>query len=178
MPKWILEPSHSMAEFNVRHMMITWVHGIFTKVSGTLIFDPREVAAASVEAVIDSASIVTGDTRRDDHLKGPDFLDVEQYPTIAFKSNRVEPAGLDHAWVHGDLSLHGVTRPVLLDVRWAGPARFIDEGRIFTSYGFRAETKINREDFGMTWNTDMEQGGVMVGRQVYLILNSEVNLVD
>ena len=103
---------------------------------------------------------------------------MEQYPQITFKSTRVEPAGLDHAWVHGDLTMRGVTHPVLLDVRWAGPSHFDDEGTIYTSFGFRAETRINREDFGMVFNTEMEHGGFMVGKHVYLTLNTEVDLVE
>jgi polyisoprenoid-binding protein YceI len=127
---------------------------------------------------IDASTLYTGEDKLDWHLKSPDFLDVEKYPTIIFKSTRVEPAGLDHAWVHGNLTVHGVTRPVMLDVRWAGPARFDDEGKIYTSFGFRAETKINREDFGMDWNMGMEHGGFMVGKHVYITLNSEADLVE
>ncbi len=177
MAKWILEPSHTVAEFAVRHMMVTWVRGLFTKIRGTLSFDPLHVAAAAVEVEIDAAGLYTGVERRDQHLRSADFLDVEKYPAITFKSARVEPAGLDHAWVHGDLTLRGVTRPVLLDVRWTGPARFDDDGRIYTSFGFRGETRINREDFGMVWNTEMEHGGFMVGKHVYITLNAEADLV-
>jgi polyisoprenoid-binding protein YceI len=131
-----------------------------------------------VQVEIDAASIYTGVEQRDQHLQGPDFLDVEKYPTIAFKSTRVEPDGLDQALVHGDLTLRGVTEPVVLAAQWAGPANFDDEGKIYTSFGFRGETRINREDFGMTFNTEMERGGVMVGRQVHIILNLEVDLVS
>ena len=135
------------------------------------------MAAAAVAVEIDAASIYTGVEQRDQHLKSPDFLDVEKYPTITFKSTRVEPDGLDRALVHGDLTLRGVTRPVILEACWAGPAHFDDEGKIYTSFGFRAETRINREDFGMTFNAEMEHGGFMVGRQVHLTLNLEVDLV-
>ncbi len=178
MAKWNINVNHSSAEFNVRHMMVSWVHGMFGKVTGTLIFDPLEVERAAVEVEIDAASIYTGVEQRDLHLQSPDFLEVEKYPSIAFKSTRVELAGLDHAWVHGDLTIRGVTRPVVLDVRWAGPAHFNDEGKIYTSFGFRAETRINREDFGMVFNMEMEHGGFMAGKHVYLILNAEVDLVE
>jgi polyisoprenoid-binding protein YceI len=178
MAKWSINPNHSVAEFAVRHMMVTWVPGRFEKMAGILNFDPHNVATGSVTVEIDAASIHTGVEKRDTHLKSPDFLDVGQYPTITFKSTRVEQAGLDQAWVHGDLTLHGVTRPVLLDVHWAGPAIFDDDGTIYTSFGFRATTKINREDFGMAWNTEMANGGFMVGKHLYLTLNAEVDLAE
>jgi polyisoprenoid-binding protein YceI len=178
MAKWMINLNHSSAEFAVRHMMVSWVVGLVNKIQGTLIFDPHQVAASAVAIDLDASSIYTGVDQRDNHLKSPDFLHVEQYPAITFKSTRVEPAGLDHAWVHGDLTIRGVTRPVLLDVRWAGPAHFDDEGTIYTSFGFRAETRINREDFGMVFNTEMEHGGFMVGKHVYLTLNAEADLVE
>jgi len=159
-------------------MMVTWVQGIFTKVGGTLSFDPLHVEASAVEVEIEAGSIFTGVDKRDNHLKSADFLDVEKYPTITFKSTRVEPVALDHAWVHGDLAIRGVTRPIVLDARWSGPAHFNDEGTLYTSLGFRAETMINREDFGMVWNTEMEHGGVMVGKHAYIRLYSEVDLVE
>lgn len=177
MAKWLINANHSSAGFAVRHMMVSWVCGQFSKVSGTLYFDPTQVAVANVTVEIEANSLYTGVEQRDAHLKGPDFLDVERYPLITFKTNRVESLGLDQAWVCGDLGLRGVTRPVRMDVRWAGPAYFDDEGKICTSFGFRAETQINREDFGMTFNAEMEHGGVMVGRQVFLTLNAEVDLV-
>ena len=117
MATWTINLNHSSAEFAVRHMMVSWVVGLFHGISGTLHFDPTKVADSSVEVAIEAAGIYTGVEQRDNHLKSPDFLDVEQYPTITFKSSRVEYAGLDHAWVHGDLTLRGVTRPVRLDVR-------------------------------------------------------------
>jgi polyisoprenoid-binding protein YceI len=177
MSKWLINLNHSSAVFAVRHMMVSWVCGQFNKIAGSLDFDPQQVAAAAVTVEIDAASIYSGVEQRDQHLKSPDFLDVENYPTITFKSTQVEPDGLDRALVHGDLTLRGVTRPVVLEACWAGPAHFDDEGKIYTSFGFRAETRINREDFGMTFNTEMEHGGFMVGRLVHLTLNLEVDLV-
>jgi len=177
MATWRFSPEHSVAGFAVRHMMVTWVPGRFNKVAGTLRFDPLNVAASSVEVEIEAASIHTGVEQRDAHLKSADFLEVEKYPKITFKSTRVEPAGLDHAWVHGDLTLHGVTRPVVLDVHWSGPAHFDDEGTLYTTFGFRAQARINREDFGMAWNAEMEHGGFMVGKHVYLTLDVEADLV-
>ncbi len=177
MSKWLINLNHSSAVFAVRHMMVSWVCGQFNKITGSLDFDPQQVAAAAVAVEIDAASIYTGVEQRDQHLKSPDFLEVKNYPTITFKSTRVEPNGLDRALVHGDLTLRSVTRPVVLEACWSGPAHFDDEGKIYTSFGFRAETRINREDFGMTFNTEMEHGGFMVGRLVQLTLNLEVDLV-
>ena len=178
MAKWLINSNHSSAAFEVRHMMVSWVHGLFSKVTGTLNFDPQNVAAAIVAVEIDAASIYTGVEQRDNHLKSADFLDVEKFPTITFKSTTVEADGLDRALVHGDLTIRGLTRPVLLKVRWAGPAHFDDEGKIYTSFGFKAKTRINREDFGMVFNVEMEHGGFMAGRQVHITLNAEVDLVE
>ena len=177
MSRWSINLNHSSAVFAVRHMMVSWVCGQFNKIAGSVEFDPLNVATGSVEVEIEAASIYTGVEKREAHLKSPDFLDVENYPTITFKSTRVEPDGLDRALVHGDLTMCGFTRPVVLEACWAGPAHFDDEGKIYTSFGFRAETRINREDFGMTFNAEMEHGGFMVGRQVHLTLNLEVDLV-
>ena len=178
MAKWIINANHSAAQFAVRHMMVSWVPGQFNKIAGTLHFDPEDVAASVLDAEIDAAGIYTGVADRDKHLKGPDFLDVEKYPAITFKSTRVEPDGLDRAWVHGDLTLRGVTRPVTLDVRWTGPAHFDDEGKIYTSFGFQATATINREDFGIMFNMEMEHGGFMVGKQVHLTLHAEMDLAE
>ncbi len=178
MAKWNINPTHSSAAFEVRHMMVSWVHGMFGSVRGTLDFAPLQVGQAKVEVEIDAASIYTGVEQRDDHLKSADFLELEKYPTITFKSTRVEPDGLDRALVHGDLTIRGVTRPVVLKAKWAGPSRFDDDGKIYTSFGFRAKTRINREDFGMVFNMPMEHGGFMAGRQVHLTLNAEVDLAE
>ncbi|MHB8067571.1 MAG: YceI family protein [Desulfobaccales bacterium] len=178
MAKWNINVNHSSAAFEVRHMMVSWVHGLFGNVKGTLNFDPLEVESATVEAEIDAASIYTGVEQRDGHLKSADFLEVEKYPAITFKSTRVEPDGLDRALVHGDLTIRGITRPVALDVHWAGPSLFDDDGKIYTSFGFRAKTRINREDFGMVFNMAMEHGGFMSGKHVHLTLNAEVDLLE
>jgi polyisoprenoid-binding protein YceI len=178
MAKWKININHSSAEFAVRHMMVTWVRGLFTKLTGTLSFDPLTVAASNVEVEIDAGSIFTGVDKRDNHLKSNDFLEVERYPTITFKSTRVEPVALDHAWIHGDLTVRGVTQSLVLDSQWSGPAHFDDEGILSTSFGFRAKTLLNREDFGMVWNTEMEHGGVMVGKHVYITLDVEADLVE
>lgn len=178
MAKWRLDPDHTSATFEVRHMMVTWVAGRFDKVSGTLQFDPNDVGASSVEVEIDASSISTGIERRDVDLRSDNYLDVARYPKITFRSTGVECAGFDHCQVRGDLSVHGVTRPVLLDVRFCGPSHFQDDDRRYTTYGFRATTQLNREEFGILTNMEIESGGFMVGKHLFLTLNTEADLLD
>lgn len=177
MAKWKLDPDHTSAAFEVRHMMVTWVAGRFDRVSGTLLFDPEDVEASSVDVEIDASSVSTGIDRRDADLRSDNYLDVERYPVITFRSTKVERAGLDHCQVRGDLSVHGVTKPVLLDVRYSGPAYFQDDDRRDTTYGFRATTQINREDFGIRTNLEIENG-FMVGKHLFLTINVEADLLD
>ena len=178
MAKFNLDPDHTAAEFTIRHMMVTWVNGHFSRVSGTLYFDPLKIAESSVEAEIDVSSICTGVEKRDSDLRSPNYFDAEKYPKITFRSTRVECAGMDHCLVHGDLSVHGVTRPATLDVRYAGPSHFQDEDKMYTTFGFQATTRVNREDFGMLTNMELEHNGFMVGKHVYLTLNAEADLVE
>ena len=178
MAKYVLDPDHTAAEFRVRHMMVTWVHGYFSKVKGALEFDPRDIPRLSVEAEIDVASISTGVGNRDEDLRSPNYFDVEKFPVITFRSSGAEKAGLDHCLVHGGLTIHGVTRAVTLDVKFAGPSHFRDDDRLYTTFGFRAKARINREDFGMLKMMELEDGGFMVGKHAYLIINSEADLVE
>ena len=164
MSRFNLDPDHTAAGFSVRHMMVTWVIGQFSRVKGTLFFDPANVAASSVEAEIDVTSLSTGVDRRDKDLLSPNYLDAEKFPTIAFRSTGVEYAGIDHCVVHGLLTIKDVTRPVMLDVSFAGPSGFQDDDRYYTTYGIQAKTMINREDFGITTNMEIEKGGFMVGK--------------
>ncbi len=178
MATFVLDHDHTAADFTVRHMMVTWVRGHFSRVRGNLHFDPLDMAHASVEAEIDVASICTAVEKRDDDLRSSKYFDAEKHPVITFKSTSVEPAGLDHCLVHGDLTVRGITRPVTLDVRFAGPSHFDDEGKRYTTYGFSARTSVNREDFGMTANLELEHGGFMVGKHAYLTIDSEADLVE
>ncbi len=178
MAKFVLDEEHCSARFEVRHMMVTWVEGQFCKVRGSLEFDPLQVAQLSVKAEIDVASIYTGVEKRDDDLRSPNYFDAEKYPAITFESTGAEVAGIDRCFVRGDLTIHGVTRQVTLDVSFAGPSHFDDEGRLYTTYGFRARTRVNREDFGMMTNMELENGGCMVGRHAYLTINAEADLVE
>jgi polyisoprenoid-binding protein YceI len=176
MAKYVFDQDHTAATFSVRHMMVTWVQGHFSKVTGTLDFDPQNVPALSVEVEIDVSSIYTGVAKRDADLRSPNYFDAEKYPRITFKSMSAECIALDRCLVHGDLTIHGVTRTVTLEVSFAGPSRFQDEDKMYTTYGFRADTRVNREDFGMTANLAIEEGGFMVGKHAYLTINVEADL--
>jgi polyisoprenoid-binding protein YceI len=177
MAKFNLDPDHTAAEFSIRHMMVTWVRGHFSKVKGTLYFDPNNVAGSSVEAEVEVASLHTGVEKRDDDLRSPNYFDAGRFPKIIFKSTGVELAGLDRCLVRGELTIRDVTRPVTLDVSFAGPSHFQDDDRLYTTYGFRAEAQINREDFGMFKSLDLENGGFMVGKHAYLTINAEADLI-
>lgn len=182
MAKWIFEPGHSAAEFAVRHMMVSHMRGLFKNVHGSLDFDPDNPAdAAAVEATIAAAGIWTGDDERDSHLKSADFLDVEHYPDIVFKSRAVHFTGEADFKVTGDLSLRGVIRPVVLAAhylgRWQCP--YWEGDRDLgptTRIGFTATTTINRHDFGVSWNAPLGGGGMVVGDEVAITLDVEAIL--
>jgi polyisoprenoid-binding protein YceI len=167
---WSIDPMHSNIAFNVRHLVITKVHGRFTEWNGSLVLGGPDYADSKVEFTIDAASIDTREPQRDAHLRSADFFDVEKYPTIEFKSRRVETAGEDRYRVIGDLTIHGVTREVVLDVEEGGRARDPwGNDRV----GFTAKTSIDRGDFGLTWNQALETGGVVVGDKVQIELEIE-----
>jgi polyisoprenoid-binding protein YceI len=167
---WQIDPAHTNVEFTVRHMMISNVKGQFQKTSGTITTNGSDPASATIDATIDASSVDTRVEKRDMHLKSPDFLDVAKYPTITFKSTKVEAAGPNKWKVTGDLTLHGVTKPVVLDVESSGaPINVMGNMRA----GASATTKINRSDFGLTWNKALEAGGVMVGDEVAISIDVE-----
>jgi polyisoprenoid-binding protein YceI len=168
-----IDPAHSSAQFVVRHMMISNVRGGFSNVQGTIAWDAANPGQTAVEAVIDATTIHTREADRDAHLKSADFLDVEKYPTITFKSTAVESSGEDQLKVTGDLTIHGVTRPVVLKVE--GPTAESKDPWGNTRVGASAATKIKRSDFGLTWNTVLEAGGVLVGDDLKIEL--EVSLI-
>jgi polyisoprenoid-binding protein YceI len=176
MPVYKLDNTHTAAEFSARHMMITTVRGGFKTVNGTLVYDPQNPANSSVEAVIDTNSMSsTGLDQRDGHLKSPDFLDVANYPAITFKSTKVEPyENNSRAKVTGDLTIRDVTRSVVLDVEFLGEAK---SPYGYTAIGFTGTTKINREDFGLTWNMALETGGWLVGKDITINVDAEAILV-
>jgi len=168
---YTLDPAHSSAHFSVRHMMISNVRGEFTKVTGTVIFNPENLAASSVEAAIDASSIHTRDDQRDTHLKSADFLDAEHYPEIRFKSTRIEQSGNGYI-VHGNLTIRGVTREVSLKVEDV-TAEGKDPWGNYRA-GATAATKIKRKDFGLEWNMVLETGGIMVGDEVSITIDAEM----
>jgi len=166
---WKVDAAHSVAEFKVKHMMISNVKGRFTDVSGTLYLDENNVENSHLQASIDTASILTGDAQRDAHLKSADFFDVEQYPTLAFRSTRVVPNGEGELKATGDLTIHGVTREVTFTVE--GPTAPAKDPWGNTRVAVSATTKINRKDFGLTWNAALETGGILVGDEVTITLD-------
>jgi polyisoprenoid-binding protein YceI len=147
---WQIDPNHTAAQFSVRHLGISTVRGAFTKVSGTATYDPADPAKASIEVTIDASSVDTRVERRDNDLRSPNFFDVAKYPTLTFKSKRVEAAGAGKLKITGDLTIHGVTREVLLDVD--GPSAPVTDGHGNSHMGASANTKINRKDFGVNGN--------------------------
>jgi len=168
---WNIDPAHTVAEFKVKHMMISNVKGQFHKVTGSLTLDESNLPNSRVEAVIDAASIETRDPQRNGHLKSADFLDVEKFPTLSFKSTGISVVGNGELAVEGDLSIHGVTRKVSFSVEGPTPPTKDPWGN--TRIGLSATTKINRKDFGLTWNAALETGGILVGEEVTITLDVE-----
>jgi polyisoprenoid-binding protein YceI len=178
MAKWKIDPDHVSAGFAVRHMMVTIVQGLFTKVKGTIFFDPEEPGTTSLEIEIDAASIYTGVDRRDNHLRSADFFDVEKFPTIYFKSTAVDVVGMNTLTVTGDLTIRGITQQVPFNVTYLGPSQFDDDDKTYTTYGIKATACIQRESFGMTWNVDIKDGGFMVGKCVDITFSAEADLEE
>jgi polyisoprenoid-binding protein YceI len=165
---WKIDPAHSSAQFVVRHMMITNVRGGFNAIQGTVVYDPADLGSSSVDVTIDKNSLSTGDATRDTHVKSADFLDVEKYPTISFKSKKITKDG-DGLKVSGDLTIHGVTKEVALNVE--GPTEEQKDPWGNIRVGASATTKIKRSDFGLTWNAALETGGIMLGDDIKLELD-------
>src|SRR2546428_624458 len=162
---WTVDPMHTQVEFSAKHMGLMTVKGHFTNMRVSIALNEDDFTASSVEATIETHSLITNDARRDAHLKSPDFLNVEQFPTLTFKSTRVERAAHDHYKMTGDLTIRNVTRPVTLDVVYSGQAKDPMGG---VHAGFSAHTSINRKDWGLTWNVALETGGFLVGEEVEL----------
>jgi polyisoprenoid-binding protein YceI len=168
---WNIDPAHTVAEFKVKHMMISNVKGRFAAVKGALTLDENDLTKSRVEATVDVASINTHEPQRDAHLKSPDFFDAEKFPTLTFKSTRVDRSGEGELAVAGDLTIHGVTRNVVFAVEGPTPPTKDPWGN--TRMGLSATTKINRKDFGLTYNAVLEAGGVLVGEEVTITLEVE-----
>ncbi len=167
---WNIDTSHSAIHFSVRHMVVSKTRGRFTKFSGQIAFDPDDPAKSSVQVTIEPASLDTADAQRDAHLRSADFFDVDKYPQAAFKSTKVIDLGGDKYQVEGDLTIRGVTRPVVLEAVFEGSAKDPWGGE---RAGFAAVTSLDRSDFGLTWNKALETGGVLVGDKVELTLEVE-----
>lgn len=168
---WAIDPAHSAAEFKVKHMMIANVKGKFSNLSGTLKLDEADPSRSTVEAVIPAATISTGDEQRDAHLKSADFFHVEKFTELTFKSTAVKTAAPGELAVTGDLTMHGVTKPVTFAVEGPSPATKDPWGNMRVALS--ATTKVNRKDFGLTWNAALETGGVLVGDEVAITLDVE-----
>jgi polyisoprenoid-binding protein YceI len=169
---WQIDPKHSDAQFAVTHLMISTVRGEFHGITGTVIFDDKDVSKSSVNVSIDATTVDTREPDRDKDLKSANFFDVAKYPTITFKSTMVEQAGAGKLKVTGDLTIHGVTKSVVLDVD--GPTAAIKDPWGLQRSGTSATTKINRKDFGINWGKTMDTGGAIVGDEVKIILDVEM----
>ena len=174
MATWKFDPAHTAVTFTTRHMMVTTVHGRFAPPTGKLEFDPANPAASYVEAEIDAKTVSTGVDQRDNHLRSADFLEVEKFPTITYKSTKIEVTGENEGKITGDLTIHGVTHPVTLNVEHLG---VVDSPFGDKRAGFTASTKINREDWGLTYNAAIEAGGFVVGKELKIELDVEAILV-
>ncbi|GFO67860.1 polyisoprenoid-binding protein [Geomonas limicola] len=166
-----IDPEHSYTGFKVRHLMVSNVKGSFGKVQGTVFIDDQDLSKSTVNVSIDTSSIDTGVAKRDNHLRSPDFFDVGKYPTMTFVSTKVAKSG-SGLKVSGNLTLHGVTRPVVLDVE--GPSAESKDPWGNFRRGASATGSINRKDFGLAWNKALETGGVAVGEEVHLIIEVEM----
>jgi polyisoprenoid-binding protein YceI len=161
-----IDPAHSNVQFSVRHLMLSNVRGTFSGVTGTVIYDPAKPEATSVEAKVDVHTVNTNDEKRDGHLKSPDFFDAAAYPTMTFASKRVEKTGTGEFKVTGDLTIHGVTREVALTAEEVTEESNDPWGKV--RIGASIKGKIKRADFGVTWNSALEAGGVVIGDEVKL----------
>lgn len=168
---YAIDPAHSNIQFSIRHLMISNVKGAFSGVKGTVVYDPDAPQTSSVHAEIDANTLNTLDPNRDTHVKSPDFLDVAQFPSITFESTKVESAG-DSGKIYGNLTVHGVTKPVTLDVEEITPEGKDPWGH--TRIGASAKGKIKRSDFGLSWNAALETGGVVMGDELKLDLEVEL----
>ena len=181
--KWIFEPGHTGAEFSVRHMMVSNVRGHFKNIEGTVEYDHDNPTAISVKASINAKEVWTGEKYRDDHLRSADFFDVENYPEITFSGGVLKFVSQNEFQLTGDLTIRGFTREVTLDVQYLGKwdtsywEDGVDKGPI-TRAGFIAKTQINRHDFKVSWNDNMDKGGIVVGDIAHLTIDVEALLME
>lgn len=169
---WNIDPDHTNVGFKVRHLMVSNVKGSFEKHTGVVDINDKDITKSKVEVSIDTASINTNVQKRDEHLRSADFFDVAKYPTMTFVSKKVAKAGKNKLKITGDLTLHGITKQVVLNVE--GPTAEIKDPSGNIRRGAVANTKINRKDFGLTWNKALETGGVVIGDEVAITLEIEM----
>jgi polyisoprenoid-binding protein YceI len=169
---WNIDPDHSSVGFKIRHLMVANVKGSFDKHAGTVELNEKDITKSKVNVSIETASINTNVQKRDEHLRSADFFDVAKFPTMTFVSKKVVKAGKDKLKVTGDLTLHGITKEVVLNVD--GPTKESKDPWGNFRKGAAATAKINRKDFGLTWNKALETGGVVVGEEVTIILEIEM----
>ena len=168
---YTIDTSHSQVGFSVKHMMFSTVRGNFRGFEGTVVVDNDNPANSRVDVTVDASSVSTGDDKRDEHLRSADFFDVANFPTITFKSTGVSFTSVDDFTINGELTLHGVTAPVVIKAEQTGEGTNpwgVDVA------GFEGSTKINRKDFGLGWNATLEKGGVLVGEEIKITLEIEV----
>ena len=169
---WTIDPSHTTVEFVAKHMMITTVKGRFAELAGTIVADEADIADSSVEVTFQAASIDSRSEQRDGHLRSPDFLDVERYPEVTFRSTEIR--GTKESFkVTGDLTIRGVTRPITLDATFEGEGKDPWGG---TRASFSAHGKFDRRDFGLTWNVALETGGILVSNEVKINIEAQAVL--
>jgi polyisoprenoid-binding protein YceI len=169
---WQMDPDHSNIQFKIRHLMVSNVKGDFSKSKGVVTIDDKDITQLKVEVTIDAASVNTSHAKRDEHLRSPDFFDVARYPTITFISKKVMRTDTSRLKVIGDLTIHGVTKEIIADVE--GPTSEVKDPSGNFRRGATATTKINRRDFGMTWNKVLDAGGVLVGDDVDIYVEFEL----
>jgi polyisoprenoid-binding protein YceI len=169
---WRIDTNHSAAYFSVRHLMISTVRGEFTGITGTVHYDPKNLAGASLQAAIDCSTLHTGVAKRDEQMKGPDFFEVKRYPSMKFSSRNVQTAGDGKLRISGDLTINATTRQVVLDVD--GPSAVVKDAQGREKIGLSAAAKINRKDFGIIWNEVLETGGFAVADEVSISLDIEL----
>jgi polyisoprenoid-binding protein YceI len=169
---WQIDPAHSEALFSIRHLTISTVRGGFSKIKGTISFDDKDVSKSVVDVAIDMSTVDTREPKRDDDLRSDKFFDVTHYPTMSFKSTKVEQVAAGKLKVTGDLTMHGVTKEVVLDVD--GPTAPIKDPWGNQRAAATATTKINRQDFGVKWNKTIDNGGVMLGDEVSITIDVEM----
>ncbi len=168
--KWTFDLVHSGVHFSVRHLVVSKVRGQFKKWGGTFLFDPADPTRSTVDIEIDAASIDTNEPKRDEHLRSGDFLLASEHPTITFKSGKIDKKSDEHFEVHGDLSIRGVTKPVVLEVELGGTVKDPWGG---DRVGFTAALSIDRKDYGVSWNQTLDHGGVAVGDKIEISIEVE-----